>query len=83
MSQKIQEALEHKFKSHDVIFWYDENSELKKDFENLVFNTIEKAHVNGNEFEVKHRVTTITAEEKYLLYFNTKKPKNNETDYWV
>ncbi|QFZ53332.1 BREX-1 system phosphatase PglZ type A [Oceanihabitans sp. IOP_32] len=78
MSQKIQEALEHKFKSHDVIFWYDENSELKEDFENLVFNSIEKVHVNGNEFEVKHRVTTKKAEEKYLLYFNTKKPKNNE-----
>ena len=78
MSQKIQEALEHKFKSHDVIFWYDENSELKEDFEGLAFKNIEKIHVNGNEFEVKYRITTKKPKEKFLLYFSNKKPKNNE-----
>jgi hypothetical protein len=52
MNKKIQEALESKFKSHDVIFWYDEQNELKEDFEALIFKNIKKIHVEGNEFEV-------------------------------
>ena len=78
MSKKIQEVLENKFKSHDVIFWYDEQSELKDDFEALVFNNIEKIHVEGNEFEIKYRITNKKATDKYILYFNTKKPDNNQ-----
>jgi uncharacterized protein (TIGR02687 family) len=78
MNKKIQEALESKFKSHDVIFWYDEQNELKEDFEALTFKNIKKIHVEGNEFEVKYKITQKSKTDKFLLYFNTKRPKNNQ-----
>ena len=78
MSKKIQEALEIKFQSYDVIFWYDEQSELQEDFEALAFTNIEKVHVLGNEFEVKYKITQKSKTDKFLLYFNTKRPNNNE-----
>lgn len=78
MSQKIKEALEQQFKKHDVVFWYDEQNEFLEDFKSLTFSDINTIHVQGNEFEVKHKVSTNASKDKYLLYFNSPKPENHE-----
>jgi uncharacterized protein (TIGR02687 family) len=81
MSQKIKEALEKQFIKHDVIFWYDEENEFFENYKNLSFSTINTIHVQGNEFEVKHIVTTKGKEDKFLLYFNHPKPLDQ--DNWL
>lgn len=78
MSQKIQEALEHKFKSHDVIFWYDDRDELKESYDALLIEGVEKCHIQRNEFEIKHKITSNTSGTKFLIYSNQPKPKPNE-----
>ncbi len=78
MSQKIKEALIQQFKKHDVVFWYDEHSEFLEDFQNLNFADISKIQVQGNEFEIKYRVTKKTHDAKFLLYFNQAKPEDHE-----
>lgn len=78
MPTKIQEAIESRFKKHDVIFWYDEQKEFVEEYEAMAFDAIEKIHVQGNEFEVKYRIATKKKAEKFLLYFNTIKPNNEE-----
>ena len=78
MSQKIKEALIQQFKKHDVVFWYDEHSEFLEDFKDLSFSEITSIHVQGNEFEIKYKVTQKALEEKFLLYFNTPKPEDHQ-----
>ncbi|WP_024482443.1 BREX-1 system phosphatase PglZ type A [Cellulophaga baltica] len=78
MSIKIQEALEKKFQSHNVIFWYDERDELKESFDELVLEGVEKCHIQRNEFEIKHKITSNTSDSKFLVYSNQPKPKPNE-----
>lgn len=81
MSQKIQEALQEQFKEHEVVFWYDPKNDFLEVYNNLDLGSIEKIHVEGNEFAVKYRVTTKEAKQKLLLYFNKKRPKNE--DNWL
>ena len=75
---KIEEALINRFKDHRVIFWYDEKEELTEQFSELDINGIEKIHVQGNEFEVKHIINKQQPKGKILLYFNGEKPNNEE-----
>lgn len=78
MSIKIQEALEKKFKDHDVIFWYDERNDLKDDFDAIAINGVEKCHIQGNEFEIKYKITSNASKSKFLVYSNQPKPITNE-----
>jgi len=78
MSIKIQEVLAKKFQSHNVIFWYDERDELKESFDELVIEGVEKCHIQRNEFEIKHKITSNTSDSKFLVYSNQPKPKPNE-----
>lgn len=78
MSIKIQEALEKKFQEYEVIFWYDERNELKESFDELKFHGVEKCHIQGNEFEIKYKITSNSNQTKFLVYSNGPKPKPNE-----
>ncbi|SFI77959.1 TIGR02687 family protein [Kaistella treverensis] len=75
---KIEEALIKLFGKHRIIFWYDENNELMDQYDELSLEQVRKIHVQGNEFEVKHIVVKQFPTEKFLLYFNTKRPVNEE-----
>ena len=39
---KIEEALSKLFQKHRIIFWYDENEELKQEFDELALDGVEK-----------------------------------------
>lgn len=75
---KIKEALNKRFSDHRIIFWYDEKGELREQFEELKMPNIEKMEVQGNEFEVKHRVNKVSPKTKFLLYLTGEKPANEE-----
>lgn len=78
---KIQEALINRFDKHRVIFWYDEKKEFTEQYEELAIAGVEKMHVEGNEFEVKYIINKEKPESKFLLYFTTPKPLNE--DNWL
>ena len=75
---KIEEAILNRFGSHRIIFWYDEKKELLEQYEELEIPKVEKIHVDGNEFEVKHTVHKANPKKKFLLYFTGPKPANEE-----
>jgi uncharacterized protein (TIGR02687 family) len=78
---KIQEALIKRFENHRLIFWYDEKQELMEQYEELTIAGVEKIHVDDNEFEVKYIIIKEKPESKFLLYFTTPKPQNE--DNWL
>jgi uncharacterized protein (TIGR02687 family) len=75
---KIAEALNKRFQDHRVIFWYDTKDELRLQYEELEITDVQKIHVQGNEFEVKHMINIQAPEAKFLLYFTGEKPINQE-----
>lgn len=78
---KIEEALSKLFTKHRIIFWYDENEELKEEFEAVALEGIEKVVVNNNQFYIKHLTRKEKPTAKFLLYLPYKKPKN--ADNWL
>ena len=78
---KIEEALSKLFKKHRIIFWYDENMQLKQEFDALVLNGVEKVIVGNNQFYIKYLTTRNKPNNQFLLYLPIVKPKN--TDNWL
>ncbi|SFF42589.1 BREX-1 system phosphatase PglZ type A [Flavobacterium xueshanense] len=78
---KIAEALIKRFETHRIIFWYDEKEEFVDQYQELNLSEVEKIYVEGNEFEVKHRVSKQAPEGKFLLYFTGEIPANE--DNWL
>lgn len=78
---KIAEALIKRFETYRIIFWYDEKEELLAEYQELNLAEVEKIYVQGNEFEVKHRVSKQAPEGKFLLYFTGDIPANE--DNWL
>ncbi|MGQ1787993.1 BREX-1 system phosphatase PglZ type A [Saccharicrinis sp. GN24d3] len=74
----ISQALIKQFQNHRIVFWYDEKVELTQQFNELDMDGVEKVHVQGNEFEVKHLVVKQHPNKKFLLYFTSPKPLNEE-----
>ena len=78
---KIKDTLLKRFESNRIIFWYDEKKELLDQFEELLFDDIEKIRVEKNEFAVKYLISKQKQKNKFLLYFPNKKPSNE--DNWL
>jgi uncharacterized protein (TIGR02687 family) len=78
---KIEEALNRLYTKHRIIFWYDENEELREHFDELSLDGIEKEVVSGNEFFIKYLTTKEKPVAKFLLYFPYAKPKH--ADNWL
>ena len=78
---KIAEALVKRFESHRIIFWYDENEEFLEQFDEILLSDVDKKHVKGNEFAVKHIISKQNPNEKFLLYFTGEKPQDE--DNWL
>ncbi|MGI6305539.1 MAG: hypothetical protein ACOXZQ_06665 [Bacteroidales bacterium] len=78
---KIEEALSKLFDKHRVIFWYDENEQLKQEFNELALEDVQKVIVGNNHFQIKYLVTKEKPSTKFLLYLPNKKPSN--ADNWL
>lgn len=78
---KIAEALIKHFQKHRVIFWYDAKEEMLDLYNETSIVDVDKIHVKGNEFEVKHIINKQKPEGKFLLYFTGPKPANE--DNWL
>lgn len=81
MNEKIYQALEKKFETARIVFWYDPDCELRDDFDALNLDGVTKIMLNNNEFGVKHRILREEADRKFLIYHEGSKPPNR--DNWL
>ncbi len=75
---KIEEALSKLFTKHRIILWYDDNAELREEFDELTLDGIEKMMVDKNEFYIKYLTHKEKPNHQFLLYIPTKKPIHSE-----
>lgn len=68
MSQRIQKTLKKKFEKHRIVFWYDGEQELRKEFEELDLEDVVKLEIANNEFGLKHRLLREQPSQKFLVY---------------
>ena len=68
MSQRIQKALGKLFQKHRIIFWYDEENQLRDSFDAVAVDGVKKVEIGNNEFSLKHRLIRQEPEQKFLVY---------------
>jgi uncharacterized protein (TIGR02687 family) len=78
----IQDPLARLFAKHRIVFWFDSDKELRKDFEQLELAGVEKIELLGNEFGVKHRILRECPFDKFLIYHEGPEPEN-PLDNWL
>ncbi|MCF8362385.1 MAG: BREX-1 system phosphatase PglZ type A [Prolixibacteraceae bacterium] len=78
---KIEETLAKIFSAHRIVFWYDDNQELRGQFNEMELQGIDKILVENNQFYIKHLVCKEKPDNKFLLYFPSAKPANS--DNWL
>ncbi|SVE29859.1 uncharacterized protein METZ01_LOCUS482713, partial [marine metagenome] len=71
----ITQRLQSLYKSHRIVFWYDEEQEFRQDFDNLELDSVEKCEVKNNEFGIKVKILHRQPKQKFLLYFPSSCPK--------
>jgi len=67
--QSINNALKALFKDNKVVFWCDDQSKLKEQYEEVEIENVNKIIVQNNEFWVKNQIIKSNDNEKFLLYF--------------
>lgn len=75
---KIEEALSKLFLKYRIIFWYDEKQELLEQFNEIALAGVEKRMVENDQFYIKYLTTKEKSNQKFLLYFPSRKPVNAE-----
>jgi len=78
---KIESALTKLFDKYRIVFWYDTKKELRKDFESIALEGVEKVELDNNEFSVKYRMLRQEPDAKFLLYHEGKQPE--DIDNWL
>ena len=81
MKLQVTEALTHLFQKHRIVFWYDDKQELRKDFESVQLDGVEKVEINENEFQLKHRMMREQPDQNFLLFKDGPQPE--PLDNWL
>lgn len=81
MSNRIKANLTKLFKSNRIVFWYDDNKDLRDEFEALELDDIEKIVLDNNEFGVKYRILREEPKQQFLLYHEG--PEPDYLDNWL
>ena len=80
MSQ-IQSTLTSLFQKHRIAFWYDEEKEMRQEFDSLLLPGVESIELANNQFAVKHRILRESPNQKFLLYYHG--PEPDPLDNWL
>jgi uncharacterized protein (TIGR02687 family) len=75
---KVAQSLTKLFDKHRIVFWYDNNHELRQEFDALALEEVEKIELTNNEFGVKHRILRKEPKAKFLLYRDGPQPSDLE-----
>ena len=76
--EKIKQHLSNKFKEYRIVFWYDNNAEMKDVFEEIQIDEVIKIEINNNEFSIKYRVMREETNQKFLIYSESLQPTDEE-----
>jgi hypothetical protein len=68
MTNRINVALEKLFQKHRIVFWYDEEDSLRKDFDAVEVAGVEKVEIVNNEFGLKYRMLRQEPKQKFLVF---------------
>jgi uncharacterized protein (TIGR02687 family) len=71
---RIAQALGNLFNKHRIVFWYDNDRELRSEFSALVLPDVEKIELSNNEFQVKHCILREKPDQQFLLYRDGPQP---------
>lgn len=71
-------ALEKLFNKHRLVFWYDEKTELRAEFDDLQLEKVEKVIISNNEYALKYRMLIEQPKQKFLIYRDGPRPKDAE-----
>ncbi len=77
-SDRMQRALGELFSKHRIVFWYDADRDLRKDFDAVELPEVEKVEIANNEFGLKYRMLREQSNEKFLLYKEGPQPPDAE-----
>ncbi len=80
-NENIKKVLDKYFQNHRLVFWYDDNAEMKTSFESMQFTDVEKLVIENNEFGIKYKVLVEKPSQKVLIY--QPKPKPDNDDNWL
>jgi hypothetical protein len=75
---RITKNLEKIFERERIVFWYDENGEMRQEFEALALEEVAVVEVENNEFSLKYRMVKDEPQGKFLLYFPYARPENSQ-----
>ena len=78
---KIQQALVKLFKKHRIVFWYDEEESLRKDFDAIELPEVDKVEIANNEFGLKYRLLREQPTQKFLIFKSGSQPADR--DNWL
>ena len=78
MMDPIQQSLSRLFDRHRVVLWYDPASSWKTESEGVELDGVELVRVDNNELNLKFRLLRDEPESKFLLYFPTGRPADEE-----
>lgn len=81
MTDRINQALTRLFERHRVVFWYDTKKELRRDFEEVVLDRVEKVEVLNNEYALKYRILKEKPEAKFLVF--KEGPQPTDVENWL
>ena len=77
----IQQRLKTIFKKERLVFWYDDNEELKNEFEAIDLDGVTKLEIDNNEFGIKRQLLSLQPRDKFLIYSPTPAPHGE--DNWL
>lgn len=72
----IQQRLLTIFENQRLVFWYDNDSQLKDQFDSIDLGGITKLVIDNNEFGIKRQLLNLQQTDKFLIY----SPKNAPTN---
>ncbi|MEP4076998.1 BREX-1 system phosphatase PglZ type A [Haloferula sp.] len=74
----IEKGIVGLFERHRIVFWYDAAAGWKTECAKLDLEGVTKLHVANNELGVKLRIIRDEPDEKFLLYFASSRPLDEE-----
>jgi len=78
---RITKALEKLFQKHRIVFWYDDDSQLRDDYDAVEIDGVAKVELGNNQFGLKYTMLRSETEKKFLLYSNGPQPADK--DNWL
>ncbi|HBJ35655.1 MAG TPA: BREX-1 system phosphatase PglZ type A [Planctomycetaceae bacterium] len=78
MTERINQALGKLFQKHRIVFWYDQEDSLRKDFEAVELAGVEKVEIVNNEFGLKYRMLRQQPKQKFLVFKAGGPPEDKE-----